>query len=397
MTGSWRILALILVVQTFANVGPMGLPAIAPLIRDDLRLSLTQAGSFLSAYYVGPILMSLPAGWLADRWGIRWTMVSGQLLIALGLVAAAFAPSYPTMVGFTILAGVGYGMLNPTSTKAVVAWFPQRQRATAVGLKQTGLPFGGVLGAALLPLLGLALGWRIAMICSAAGVVLLGLATLFLYQDSPDLPRPSSAGASAAIRAVLRSPDLWWVSLATLIFAGLQTVWMGYLVLYLHEVARLSVVSAAAYLAQAQTTGILGRVVFGLLSDRLFGGRRLIVLFLAGTVSMLCSVAMAATGPLTPPWVFAVLTLTFGFAGIGWNGVQHTLIAELAGPRAAGTAVGLGLAVSSLGVTLGPIIFGWAVERIGGYGAAWIGLAASMVVALALLGRVREWRRLSER
>jgi len=43
----------------------------------------------------------------------------------------------------------------------------------------------------------------------------------------------------------------------------------------------------------------------------------------------------------------------FGFVGIGWNGVQHTLMAELAGPRSAGTAVGLGLALSSLGVTLG--------------------------------------------
>ena len=41
--------------QTVANVGPLGIPAIASLIRSDLDLTLTQAGSFLSAYYVGPI------------------------------------------------------------------------------------------------------------------------------------------------------------------------------------------------------------------------------------------------------------------------------------------------------------------------------------------------------
>jgi len=58
LTGPWGILTLILAVQTVANIGPIGLPAIAPLIRDDLRLSLTQAGSFLSAYYVGPMLLS---------------------------------------------------------------------------------------------------------------------------------------------------------------------------------------------------------------------------------------------------------------------------------------------------------------------------------------------------
>jgi hypothetical protein len=58
----WIIVGVILAAQTVANIGPLGIPAIASLIRSDLGLSLTQAGSFLSAYYIGPILMSLPAG-----------------------------------------------------------------------------------------------------------------------------------------------------------------------------------------------------------------------------------------------------------------------------------------------------------------------------------------------
>jgi len=58
--GRWGILALIMAAQTFANVGPLGVPSIAPLIRDDLSLSVAEAGSFISAYYIGPSLMS---GW----------------------------------------------------------------------------------------------------------------------------------------------------------------------------------------------------------------------------------------------------------------------------------------------------------------------------------------------
>jgi predicted MFS family arabinose efflux permease len=85
-----------------------------------------------------------------------------------------------------------------------------------------------------------------------------------------------------------------------------------------------------------------------------------------------------------------VLTFVFGVVGIGWNGVQHTWLAELAGPRAAGTAVGLGLAVSSAGVTLGPLAFGVAVETAGGYRGPWIALALTMVAAVALLFTVRE-------
>ncbi len=393
MSARWGILALILTVQTFANVGPLGLPAIAPFIREDLGLSLIQAGSFLSAYYVGPILLSLPAGWLADRWGILKTMVTGAALIALGLFSAGWAGSFPVLIALLVFAGTGYGLLNPSSTKAIITWFPLAQRATAVGLKQTGLPFGGAIGAAVLPVIALAVGWRNALIVSAGGVALLGAATIFLYQDPADLPRPIAGAPAPSIASVLSNRDLWLVASATLIFAAVQTVWMSFLVLYLKDVVGLPVVAAAWYLAAAQVTGMAGRVAFGFLSDRAFGGRRRIVLFLAGIGSGVCSLAMAGIGPGSSPWLLAALALTFGFVGIGWNGVQHTLMAELAGPRAAGTAVGLGLAVSSLGVTLGPPAFGWLVERVGGYRLPWVSLATSMGLALVLLGFVREGRR----
>ena len=61
--------------------------------------------------------------------------------------------------------------------------------------------------------------------------------------------------------------------------------------------------------------------------------------------------------------MLAPLAVCFGFFGIGWNGVQHTLMAELVGPRSAGTAIGLGLAISSFGVTICPPLFGLAAER----------------------------------
>ena len=167
MTGRFAILGLILAAQTATCVGPLGIPAIATLIRADLGLTLTQAGSFLSAYYIGPIVMSVPAGTMADHWGIKRTMVLGQLVIAVGLLAASAASAYATLIMLLIAAGFGYGMLNPTSTKAVMAWFPPDRRATVIGLKQVGLPFGGALGAALMPVMALALGWRRAIAVSA--------------------------------------------------------------------------------------------------------------------------------------------------------------------------------------------------------------------------------------
>ena len=390
MTNRWAILALIMGAQTMANVGPLGIPAIAPLIRDSLGLSMTQAGSFLSAYYVGAALMSLPAGWMADRWGVASTMVAGQAVIALGLFAASGSGSFAALIAIMILAGTGYGMLNPTTAKAVISWFPRRQRATVVGLKQVGLPLGGAVGALLMPPLALWMGWRVAVALSAGLIGLLAGLTWLCYRDPPRSELEAPARQEGSMQAVLRNRDLWLVSTTTLVFAGMQTVWMAFLVLYLQETVRVPLVTAAGYLVMAQVTGMIGRVAFGLLSDRHFGGRRRIVLVIAGVGSTVCSLLMAATGPGTSAWVLAPLALGFGFFGIGWNGVQHTLMAELAGPRAAGTALGLGLAVSSLGVSVWPPLFGLLVERAGGFGVPWTVLGLAMAGALCLLLPVRE-------
>jgi predicted MFS family arabinose efflux permease len=393
LPGRYAILGLILAAQTVANVGPLGIPAIARLIRDDLGLTLAQAGSFLSAYYIGPIVMSLPAGTLADRWGVKRTLVLGQVVIALGLVAVSTAGSYPTLITLMMVAGIGYGMLNPTSTKAVMAWFPASQRATMIGLKQVGLPFGGALGAALLPVLALAAGWRLAVTTAAILIAVSALASLLGYRDSPREP-PAARGEASPVRVVLLARDPWLVALATLVFAGMQTVWLAFAVLYLTDVVGLPLLTASRYLALAQVAGMSGRIAFGLLSDHVFGGRRRAPLVMAGAGSALCSLAIAGIGPGASPIILVPLALVFGFCGVGWNGVQHTLLAELAGPRSAGTAVGLGLAVSSLGVTVTPPLFGWWVERAGSYTWPWIGLALTMVAALILLVPVRERPRL---
>jgi MFS transporter, ACS family, hexuronate transporter len=393
LNNRWAILALIMAAQTMANVGPLGIPAIAPLIRKDLGLSIAQAGSFLSAYYVGASIMSLPAGWMADRWGVMVTMALGQAVIAAGLYTVTGAASFSLLMFVMACAGMGYGMLNPTTAKAAIAWFPRRQRATAVGLKQVGLPLGGAIGASILPPLALWFGWRPAVALSASLVALLAAGTWFLYRDPPAAAHPGGLYVGpSSLRSVLGNRDLWLVSSATLIFAGMQTVWMSFLVLYLTEVLRVSLVHAGRYLVMAQVTGMAGRVIFGVLSDRLFGGRRRIVLVIAGAGSTACSLVMAGTGPDTGAWVLAPLTLCFGFFGIGWNGVQHTLMAELVGPRGAGTAIGLGLAISSFGVTICPPIFGLAAERLGGFAVPWAGLGLAMAANMCLLIPVREGR-----
>src|SRR6185436_6625803 len=113
----------------------------------------------------------------------------------------AASRSYTALAITLVAAGFGYGMLNPTSTKAVISWFPVRQRATVVGLKQVGLPFGGAVGAALLPLIALALGWRLAITAAALGLGVTAVALALFYRDPPVAPVPR--GTSSPLREVL--------------------------------------------------------------------------------------------------------------------------------------------------------------------------------------------------
>jgi predicted MFS family arabinose efflux permease len=229
----------------------------------------------------------------------------------------------------------------------------------------------------------------------SAGLIAAGaLASLLVYRDPPPAASPpATPGARGAVASVLTSRDLWLLSIATGVFAAMQTVWMSFLVLYLQGAVGLTLIAASRLLALAQFGGMTGRVLFGLLSDRLFAGSRRLPLVLAGVGSTACSVAIAWTGVGASPLALGALAFVFGVVGIGWNGVQHTWMAELAGPRAAGTAVGLGLAVSSAGVTLGPLAFGYVVQAAGSYRGPWILLALSMVLALGVLFLVRERRR----
>src|SRR5437870_7359468 len=133
----WAILALVTAAHGFGALAVLAVAPLAPFLLDSLQLTRAQVGWFLPAVYLGGVLMSLPAGWLTDRLGVRLTLGAGQAVIGLLVLVAALAGSLRTLLACLVLAGFGFSVLNPSTGKAVLEWFPPRGRGLAMGIKQT--------------------------------------------------------------------------------------------------------------------------------------------------------------------------------------------------------------------------------------------------------------------
>lgn len=385
----WVALALVTLAYAVAALGALGVAPLAPFLLGAVARSRAEVGFFVAAVYLGGVLAALPAGWLVDRLGVRCTLALGQAFVGAMVVAAAHAPSLAAMLACLVAAGFGFSAMNPATGKAVVEWFPPRERGVAMGVKQTGLTLGGIAGALLLPPLALHRGWRYALLvggaASLAGALVVGVGyrSPAMPAEAGRPPRPR-LGETAQL---LRRPGLPVVLAAGFALSCAQAAVLAYLVLFAREVYALSAVAAARLLALAQLGGTLARLAAGVVSDRLFGGRRRPGI-VAAALTAATVYALFALGPQVPAGLAAPLALVGGAGAFGWVGLYFALVAEIGGARLAGLLTGVAVAAAWSGVLVGPLAFGALLALAGSYAAPWAVLAAVAAAAGLTLGRL---------
>lgn len=374
------MLGLSLLVQTAASLGNTSIGPLAPVLGRDLALSSAQLGLIVTAFYVGAIGVLLFAATAADRWGPRRLFLAGPALIAAGLLAASRAPSFGQLLLFMAVAGVGNGIALPPTTRAVMEWFGPAARGSAMSIKQTGLPLAGLLVALAVPL-GLGqVGWRGSLALIAAVTLLSGALAFALYRDAPGGHAPEVA-RGGGLATLARDPRLLAVTGFATVMSGIQLALVGFLVLYFHRALGYPLLLAGALLALAQVSGVVARIVSGVLSDRVFGARRQPVLVLMAGAAIAGNAALALAPADAPvPLVGAVMVL-LGFSAVGWSGVSMALVAELAGRERSSAAAGVALTGSYLGVIVTPPLFGLLVDLTGGYRISFAALGLLAVIA----------------
>ena len=389
VTSRWPILALVTLAHALGALTALAVAPLAPFLLESLALSRVQVGLFLPAVYLGGVLMALPAGWLTDHLGVRWTLALGQLLVGAMIALAACSSGYGLLLVLLALGGFGFSVLNPATGRAVVEWFPPRERGIAMGVKQTGLTLGGLTAALLLPPIARGWSWRHAL--ATAGLLSLVSATLvaILYRSrsTPSTAGPVERPRLSELGEFLRRPPILVVFGCGLALSIAQSSLMAYLVLYAKDSFDVSAVRAAQFLAIAQVGGTVSRILWGVVSDRSFGGRRRPGVVASAAIGAAAYTALAL-GSQLPEWLVYPLAFVAGAGAFGWVGLYFALVAEIGGSRHAGLLTGVATACSWSGTLIGPPIFGLVLEATGGYAASWLVLTAVGLAVVLTLPRL---------
>ena len=382
----WPGFGLIVAAHCLGAMNLLAVLASAPLIAAQMALSPVQIGLIASAYSAALGVMSIPSGRLADAIGVRVSLALAAAVMALGVALVATGQGFALVLGGMALVGLGYSLVNPAAGRAVLLWYPPELRGTLMGIKQTGVPLGAVIGTGS-AILAPWLGWQ-GVVGALAGVTALcALLFLRLPADGSDqkLPRASLREELAAIGRLFTDPVLARNNLASGLTNGGQFILWAYLIEFLRLGLGFGLPLANACLSLLHAASIGGRVFWGWLSDRLLGGDSRRALLLLTALALLGFAGMA----LIPPgigWLMApLLVILLGATICSAVGVQMALTLQSAPGAQAGGAIGYNLLATNIGGAIAPPAFGLVLEWSGGFTLAWALAGAGVVLALGLL------------
>jgi predicted MFS family arabinose efflux permease len=347
--------------------------AIGPILIQALHLTHAELGLLTSAIWGGMLLGMLPGGLLSDRFGERFIVLGGGVVLAAFLLLASRSEAFTPLFLLLIPAAIGAATGSPSGTRALAVWFHPAQQGMAMGIRQTGVTLAGVVTAVLLPPIAVAWGWAAAF-RTVAVLALLSVVVFAVFYREP----PAARGRGAApfrLRELARSrPWLFATGFGWVLMGALGCV-VAYTTAALHQDAGIGAIPAGLMLAVLQVGGITGRIGWGMLSDRI-AARGPVMSLCGGLAIAGCLAAAAFFRAGVPVALLVPLVFLLGMTTLGWNGLYVTMSAAVGASRGAATAVGAGTTITFTGMFIATPIFGTIADHTGSYTWSWVALAA---------------------
>jgi len=388
----WYICGLLFFATTINYVDRQVLGLLKPSLANELHWREADYGWIVFAFQLAYALMMPFAGRLIDWAGTRLGYAVAVALWSLAAMAHALAHS---ALGFGV-ARFGLGLSEsanfPAAIRTVADWFPQRQRALATGIFNSGANIGAMLAPLAVPFLALHYGWRSAFIVTgAAGLAWVLLWSWFLRGPNRQAPLPSPEEdlARPPLGALLTSRSAWAFILGKFLTDPAWWFYLFWLPAFLNRVygldlAHLGLPIIVVY--QASTVGSIGGGwISGALVKRAWTPNR------AREAAMLIC-AVAVTPVVFVGTAHAKMWLAVGLVGLaaaahqGWSANLYTLASDLFPRAAVGSVVGLGgLGGAVGGMLVAPLVGYWLDWSHGAYAPLFMIAGSIYLVAFAVI------------
>ncbi|MEQ8922770.1 MAG: MFS transporter [Roseovarius sp.] len=385
---SWIRLGLSLGLAIVGNIGMWAVIVVLPDMQAEFGIDRANASLPYVATMLGFALGNLTLGPAVDRWGISpvLALAAGALSVGFGLAAISGSVLVVSLVH--VILGLGASASFAPLIADVSQWF-MRRRGIAVAIAASGNYLSGTLWPPVIVLIASDYGWRGAYMALAVMVLAVLLPGTLLLRRQLDVGSTEHATRHAAARAQTTglSPGTLQILLA---IAGVGCC-VAMSMPQVHIVALcidrgFGSTAGAEMLSLMLAGGVVSRVAFGVLADRIGG---LLTLLLGAVLQCVALCLFLIEGGIASLYL---VSLIFGLSQGGIVPSYAIIVREYMPPREAGRRVGLVMASTIIGMALGGWMSGWLYDQSGSYALAiWNGIGwnlITIVITLLILVRI---------
>jgi len=394
----WTIIALLNAGMIIAYVSRSNLP-VALALPDFIKafhLSDVDRGTLNSAFFWAYAALQIPAGWIVDRYGVKWPYALSFLFWCIASAGTVFTRSVAQLTALRVILGVGESVVAPASYKWIRFNFEEKERGLAVGLYMAGTKIGPAIGPPLAVWLIVHYDWRMMFLILGLGGLVWLVPWITLVQNDARRPAKDESKAPASpigFGRLLASPVVWGTVIATFCYMYFVYFCMTWMPAYFVEQRHQSLAKMGLYTFYSFAGMAVMAALGGWAADWMIrrGGNPVTVrkwFTIAGFVIACTELIGARASSLTMAVTFAIISLS----GLGLATANYWAITQTLFPAATiGRMAGVQNCAASVAGIVAPIVSGWLKQRTGSYeapmNAIWIVL---IVGILSYLTMVRE-------
>ncbi len=316
----------------------------APITGDATKyygVSDLQIGILSMCFMIVYIVVSIPASWIIDKYGIRKGVGTGAAFTGIfGLIRGFAGTDYQLLLLAQIGIAIGQPFILNAITKLAARWFPIGERATAAGLGTLAMYIGILAGMTVTPYLTIGSGiGGMLYIYGIISVITAAAFLIFIKEGPPTAPcRPDQEERALVFdgfRLTLRTVDFIW--LMVIFFIGLGV--FNSVTTWIEDIMRprgFSATQAGITGGMMITGGIIGALIIPMLSDRYKKRTPFIILALTGATLGLTGITFATTY-----WLLLLSGMVLGFFLLSAGPIGFQYGAEITYPASEGTSNGM--------------------------------------------------------